>query len=99
MASKVQNDVEKAIEEQIADLKSELATLTKKLAEQGSSAYDDARENLSDTYDRIRRHGRTAAREVRHQARYVKETARENPLATAAILAGVGVIIALLARR
>lgn len=99
MASRMQNEIEKTLEEQIADLKSELEILTGKLAEQGSAVYDDVRENLTGNYNRLRRHGRNAAQEMRHQAHYVRQTARENPLATAAILAGISITLALLARR
>lgn len=99
MASKLRNDAEKSFEEQIAELKSELASVTKKLSEQGSSLYEDARDNASETYDMLRKRGRVAAREVKHQAQIVGESARENPLAAAAIVAGVGLVLALLARR
>lgn len=99
MASKLRNDAEKTFEDQIAELKSELATVTKKLSEQGNALYDDARENASETYDMLRKRGRVAAREVRHQAQVVKESARENPLAAAAVVAGIGLVLALLARR
>lgn len=99
MASKLRNDAEKTFEDQIAELKSELATVTKKLSEQGNAFYDDARENAAETYDLLRKRGRVAAREVRHQAQVVKESARENPLAAAAVVAGIGLVLALLARR
>lgn len=99
MASKLRNDAEKTFEDQIAELKSEMATVTKKLSEQGSALYDDARDSASDTYETLRKRGRFAAREVRHQAQAVSETARENPLATAAVVAGIGLVLALLARR
>lgn len=99
MASKLRNDAEKTFEDQIAELKSELASVTKKLSEQGSAFYDDARENASETYENLRKRGRVAASEVRHQAQVVTETAKENPLATAALVAGIGLVLALLARR
>lgn len=99
MASKLRNDAEQSFEEQIAELKSELASVTKKLSDQGSALYDDARENASETYEKLRRHGRVAAREVKQQAQVVRDTARENPLATAAVVAGIGLVLALLARR
>ncbi|HWD12475.1 hypothetical protein P8H26_10235 [Pseudochrobactrum sp. sp1633] len=99
MASKLRNDAEKTLEEQIAELKNELASVTKKLSDQGSALYDDARENAAETYESLRKHGRVAAREVRHQAQVMTETARENPLAAAAVVAGIGLVLALLARR
>lgn len=99
MASKLRIDEDKTFEDQIAELKTELASVTKKLSEQGSALYDDARENAAETYDILRKRGSIAAREVKHQAQAVKETARENPLATAAVIAGIGLVLALLARR
>ncbi|WOC16448.1 glycine zipper domain-containing protein [Pseudochrobactrum sp. MP213Fo] len=99
MASKMRNDAEKSFEDQIAELKSELASVTKKLSQQGNALYDDARENASETYDVLRKRGRVAAREVKHQAQVVTDTARENPLAAAAVVAGIGLVLALLARR
>lgn len=99
MATKLRNDAEKTFEDQIADLKNELAAVTKKLSAQSSALYDDARDTASDTYETLRNRGRVAAHEVRHQAQLVSKTARENPLATAAVVAGIGLVLALLSRR
>lgn len=99
MASKFRDEVEKTYENQISDLKSELAAVSKKLSEQSSAFYGDARDNAAETYDIIRKRGRVAAREVKHQAQVVTDSARENPLATLAIVAGVGLVLALLMRR
>jgi ElaB/YqjD/DUF883 family membrane-anchored ribosome-binding protein len=99
MASKVREDAEKTFEDQIAELKNELASVTKKLSRQGNDLYEDVRDNASETYDALRKHGRRAAREVKHQAHLATDTARENPLAAAAVVAGVGLLLALLIRR
>lgn len=93
------NEVEKKLEAQLAELRSELAQITKSISKQGGHILDDIQDNASQAYDSVRKHGRQAVQEVSHQAQIVKQTARENPVATVAIIAGVSLLLALLARR
>ncbi len=88
-----------AFEEQIAEMRKEIKSLTKNLSKQGSALSHSAHDTASELYDTVRERGADAAKVVTRQARHVTETAKENPLATVAIIAGIGLLIGLLSRR
>lgn len=99
MPSKLLDNTEKSLEQQLSDLKTELATITNRLSSNGYALYDEARLNTAETYDKLQKHGRVAAKQIKHQAHIATDTAREHPLAAAAVVAGIGLMLALIMRR
>ncbi|MBB2973436.1 hypothetical protein [Mesorhizobium sp. RMAD-H1] len=90
----------KDLENQIAELRREVAEISETLSGQGFHILDSARDTASDVYDLIRTKGARAARLAGKQAHYVADTARERPVTSVAVLVGIGLIIGgLLARR
>lgn len=99
MTSNMRENAEKTLEQQLTALREELAHISHTLSQKSSELYDDARHNTEHRLEQLRKQGQLAAREVRHQAKVATDTARENPLTTAAIIAGLGLAVALLIRR
>lgn len=85
-------DIQAALEGQLAELRRELAKLNKSLAAHGTEAFDDALGHADDTYRAASATAAKAMRHLRSQAHSVSETARENPRATTAVVAVVGVL-------
>ena len=84
---------------EIADLKRDLAAITSTLADRGIELLDDLTDDDEpSTLDEIRARGRRAAIGLGHQARKIAETPTQNSVATLMIIAGLGVIIGMLAR-
>jgi hypothetical protein len=53
---------------------------------------DDLRGSAEDAYEEASERARKAARRVRHEARFVGETAREHPGAVATVLSSAGLV-------
>lgn len=87
------------IEDQIATLKNEVASLTRTLSKRSGEAYGQLEDRASDLYGYVQERGPEVARELRKQARYVEHTARENPITTLAVLAGTVLLVGALLRR
>lgn len=87
------------LEDQIATLKNEVASLTRSLSQRGSEAFGGIEDRASDLYGYMQDKGPEVARELRRQARYVEHTARENPITTLAVLVGAVVVVGALLRR
>ncbi len=92
-------EVRDALEAQITEMRKEIASLTKSLSKKGSTLAATAEDTASEFYDVVRERGAQAADKVSQQARIVKETARENPIATLAVVAGISLLVGLIARK
>ncbi|MGN6448544.1 MAG: DUF883 family protein [Brucella intermedia] len=88
---KITNDIQQALEKQIADMRSELKRLSKSLASQSGDLRERAEDALDDASGRFR----NAAQAVRERGPVVAETVRENP-GTATTLFGTAGIIGIL---
>lgn len=85
-------DIQAALEGQLAELRREVAKLNKSLAARGTEAFDDALDHADSTYRAASATAAKAMRHLRSQAHSVSETARENPRATTAVVAVIGVL-------
>jgi ElaB/YqjD/DUF883 family membrane-anchored ribosome-binding protein len=97
-ATKVQNMSEKDLENQIAALRKQLASISKSLSDKGYEIADDG----NSAFETVKKNGQKAARFVGDEAQLVAEKARENPIATVAIIsavAGLGLLAGLGAYR
>jgi hypothetical protein len=98
MTEAMQSEADKALlKSQIADLKRDLAAITKTLSEKGIEILDDFADDRS-TFDEIKDQGRRAAIGLGRQARKIADTPTQNSVSTLMIIAGLGVIIGMLAR-
>ncbi|MBB3234841.1 hypothetical protein [Phyllobacterium endophyticum] len=96
--TKVQDMAETDLENQIAELREQLTTISRSLSEQGYELF----ENGGSAFDSMRRSTRRAARFVGEEAQLVTEKARENPMTAVAIVsavAGLGLLAGLSAYR
>jgi ElaB/YqjD/DUF883 family membrane-anchored ribosome-binding protein len=96
--TKVQDMSEKDLENQIAALRKQLSTISKSLSDRGYDLLDDG----GSAYEAMKKNSQKAARFVGDEAQFVAEKARENPLATVAIIsavAGIGLLAGLGAYR
>lgn len=88
------------LERQVERLKHDLTALSRSLSRRGSRYYDDARESTGNLYEEMSERVADAMPHLREQARHAGKTARENPVATAAVgLAIVGLLALLVSRR
>jgi ElaB/YqjD/DUF883 family membrane-anchored ribosome-binding protein len=102
--SKIRDDFEGNLEEQVASLRKEVSTLTKLLSKRGAAAYSDTREGASDLYDELWNRLVDALprirKQARDQARFAGKKAHDNPVATAVVgIAVLGLLVSLLVRR
>ena len=88
---KITNDIQQALEKQIADMRSELKRLSRTLASQSGELRERAEDVMDDASGRLRH----AAQTVRERGQAVAETVRENP-GTATTLFGTAGIIGIL---
>ncbi|MDS7596599.1 hypothetical protein [Agrobacterium tumefaciens] len=88
MAQTRLNVVEETIENQIADLRSQIASLSKAVSARVESAGDDASEFLGEARGRVRK----AASNVRVQGHNVVEAVKENPGTATSLLTIVGAL-------
>ncbi|MFS2326846.1 hypothetical protein U2P60_15755 [Brucella sp. H1_1004] len=86
--NKTANDVQQALEQQVADLRGELKRLSKSLA----SRSNDLRDSAEDAFDDASGRFRHAAQIVRERGQAVAETVKENP-GTATTLFGTAGLI------
>jgi hypothetical protein len=99
MTEAMQGDADKALlKSQIADLKRDLAAIAKTLSEKGIEILDDFADDDRSTYDEIKEQGRRAAIGLGYRARRIADTPTQNSVSTLMIIAGLGVIIGMLAR-
>lgn len=88
-----------ALEAQITEIRKEIASLSKVLANKSANLANNAENSAAEFYDVMKERGTQAADKISQQARIAKETVRENPLATLAVIAGISLLIGLIARK
>ncbi|NGN43317.1 hypothetical protein G6N74_19790 [Mesorhizobium sp. CGMCC 1.15528] len=86
------DDIQKALEKQIADLRKEIAKINKTVSARSAEMMDDAREQASSLYESASDRASKATQQLRTQAHAVSEVARENPGTTTAVLGFVGIV-------
>ncbi|UGY08262.1 MULTISPECIES: hypothetical protein [unclassified Phyllobacterium] len=99
----IENEADKVrLKAEIAELKRDLAAITQTLADKGVQLLDDFSDDDDDdetsTLDDLRERGRRAAIGLGHKARQIADTPTQNSVSTLMIIAGLGVIIGMLAR-
>ncbi|WP_188719672.1 hypothetical protein [Nitratireductor aestuarii] len=91
------------LQDQLASLASEVASLKKSLRKQGRSAYKDALHVSEDATDWLREQAAYALPEIRRGAHQLQRAAKNNPTATVGIAAAgffvVGMALAFMKRR
>jgi F0F1-type ATP synthase membrane subunit b/b' len=83
------DDIQKALEKQIADLRKEITRINKTVSARGAELVEDAREHASDMYDTA---ATRAAQQLRNQAQAVSEVARDNPGTATAVVGVIGLL-------
>lgn len=86
------DDIQKALEKQIAELRKEITRINKSISERGSELVDDAKEHASDMYETATARASRTAQQLRTQAQAVSEVARENPGTTTAVVGVIGLL-------
>lgn len=98
--SKLRDDLEGDLGDQLASLQKEVSSLHKQVKKQSAQVYDDASETIADFIDGFLSNTKGARKELYSRARSVEATAKENPVATAVVgLTLVGLLIALFSSR
>lgn len=85
-------DIQKALEKQIAELRKEITRINKSISARGAEMLDDASEQASDFYDTAASRASRTAQQLRTQAQAVSEVARENPGTTTALVGVIGLL-------
>lgn len=104
-AGKIGNDTKTTpdLEADIKQLKADIEALGKQLAATGEHGYGAARRAAAQGADQLKAQSDAAVEALRANARDIEEqfmtSVREKPVTSLAIAAGVGFLIALLARR
>ncbi|MEK1886490.1 MAG: DNA gyrase subunit B [Phyllobacterium sp.] len=109
VSSKVRKAVDDATESnpdlqaQVAALREDIAKITTTLAKIGKNTAQDARRSAASSFETAKVRGEETFEDLRSQAReledQIAETVREKPLTAIAVAAGVGFLLALVARR
>lgn len=98
--TKLRDELQDDLQDQIARLSKEVAALRKSVSKRGVSAYGEARDSAAETYDELISRLSDAMPEIRRQSRVVHKAARDNPMTTAIVAAGVvGLLVSLFAAR
>ncbi len=91
------------LQAQVAALKDDIANITATLAKIGKNSAKDAKRSAASSFESAKLRGEETFEDLRSQARELEdqlaEAVRENPLTTIAVAAGVGFLLALIARR
>jgi ElaB/YqjD/DUF883 family membrane-anchored ribosome-binding protein len=109
VSSKVRKAVDDATESdpdlqaQVAALKEDIAKIAATLAKIGKNSARGATRSAASSYETAKARGGETFEDIRSQARELEdqlaETVRERPLTTLAVAAGVGFLLAMIARR
>ena len=100
MTEAMQGETDKEkLRSEIADLKRDLAAITQTLSDRGIELLDNlSDDDESSTFDEIKERGARAASALGHRAQKIANTQTQNSVSTLMIIAGLGVIIGMLAR-
>jgi hypothetical protein len=102
IADKIESEADKArLKGEIAQLKRDLAAITKTLADRGKRIAGDLSDDDEENYPAARaigRQGMRAAGAIGHQAKRIGDIPTQNSISTLVMIAGLGVIIGMLAR-
>ncbi|WP_312367489.1 hypothetical protein [Ensifer sp.] len=82
------NDIQRSVEDQISELRAQVAELTKSLSARAGEAADSAAEFADDARGRMR----SAARVVRAQGQSVVDAAKDNPGTATTVVSTAGLI-------
>lgn len=92
-----------SIEDDIAELRAEVAALAKQIGALGEKSVNTARRAAAEGVEQLRSQGEAKFAELREKTddieAQVTATVREKPITSLAIAAGVGFLFALIARR
>ena len=92
-----------SLESDVAELRAEIASLTRQIAALGEKSMNTARRAATEGVEQLRSQGEAKLAELRGSAgdfeSRLEETVREKPVTSLAIAAGVGFLFALMARR
>lgn len=91
-ASAKAEDVQKALEQQIAELRDEISRISDAVADRGATMMGSAREKASEVYEGAADRASRASRQLRNQANVVSEVARDNPATTTAVLGAAALV-------
>lgn len=91
-ASSKADDLQKALEEQISELREEIARINDTIAERSAGLISGAKDKASEVYEGAADRAARATRQLRTQANVVSDVARENPATATAVLGAVGLI-------
>jgi len=98
--TRFREDFQDDMQDQIARLNREVSSLRKTISQRGGAAYSDARDSAGDLYEDLWDRVHDAMPDWRQGARRARESARDNPVVTAAVAVGViGLLAVLLTRR
>lgn len=100
---KVSEAPQRSLEDEINQLRNDVAKLTEQLSRTGKHTYDTARRAATEGVDQLKSQGEAAMGDLRSGAENLEaqltEAVREKPVTSLAIAAGVGFLFALLSRR
>ncbi|MBC2886805.1 hypothetical protein H7Q97_15570 [Ochrobactrum sp. CM-21-5] len=85
---KIANDIQQALEKQIAEMRSELKRLSRSLASHSGDLRERAEDAMDDASGRLRH----AAQAVRERGQAVAETVKENPGTATTLFGTVGIL-------
>lgn len=85
-------EIQKALEKQIADLQKEVSRISKTLSERGAEFYETARGRAEDVYGDASQRATGAMRQLRTRADIVSEVARKNPGTATTVIALAGFV-------
>ena len=98
----IRSDRERLLEEQVAQLQTDLTAIAATLAKLGGERVTEAKELAASEVRHLRRQGQDVVEDMQEQAsayeRQLKDTIREKPLTAVASAMGIGFILALLTR-
>lgn len=92
MAQTKLNVVEDTVENQIAELRAQISSLSKSVSARAGTLSDDASEFVDEARGRVQRAAQTAAQTVKSQGQNVVEAVRENPGTATSLLTVVGAL-------
>lgn len=92
MAQTKLNVVEDTVENQIAELRAQISSLSKSVSARAGTLSDDASELMDEARGRAQRMAHTAAQTVKAQGHNVVEAVKENPGTATSLLTVVGAL-------